>query len=269
VRGREFGEGLRAAVKRSTLSGREIAGMLGWDQGKLSDLLGGKGGSTELEIVSLLGVCRTPAPERDHLLKLFREARGKGWWQQHGSKLPINQRTLVEHERIATVLIVWQMNLIPGLLQTPDYMRALMRASANFPKTEVEARVAARLARQEVFYRRIPCTFYLHEQALRLPVGGTPVLVDQLHHLLRMSVRPYIDVRIVRTTDGAHAGLAGSFTWFDFHKIEPVVFLESENSSLFMEDQPSIKGYKKVIESLDRSALDAEQSRRLITELAT
>jgi uncharacterized protein DUF5753/helix-turn-helix protein len=269
VRGRELGEGLRKAVGAANLNGRELAGMLGWDPAKLSDLLNGKGGVTELEVAHLLGVCRTPVAERDHLLTLYREASTTGWWQQHGSTLPIKVRTLIEHENIATSLINWQMNLIPGLLQTADYMRAVILACATAPTTEVEQRVSARLARHSIFDRRLPCTFYLHEQVLHLPVGGVEVLSAQLHHLLRMSVRPYLSLRVLPTARGAHAGLAGTFTWLGFPKINPMVFLESENASLFVEDEASIKGYRKVLGALDRSSLDEEESRRLISTLAT
>ena len=269
MRGRELGEGLRKAVGAAKLNGRELAGMLGWDPAKLSDLLNGKGGVTELEVAHLLGVCRTPVAERDHLLGLYREANAKGWWQQHGSRLPIQLRTLIDHENAATDITGWYMNLPPGLLQTSDYMRAIIQSWPTIPTTEVEGRIKARLARHEVFDGRREFTFLVHEQALRLPVGGPAVMSEQLHHMLRMSVRPYISLRVVPTAVGAHAGLAGSFTRLRFAGIPPVVFVETENSSLFIEDKAPIEGYTKVLESLGGVALDEEQSRQLITSMAT
>ncbi len=268
MRGRELGEGLRKAVGTANLNGRELAGMLGWDPAKLSDLLNGKGGVTELEVAHLLGVCRTPVAERDHLLALYREANARGWWQQHGSRLPIQLRTLIDHENAATEIIGWHMNLLPGLLQTSDYMRAVILSWPTIPAAEVEGRIKARLARHEVFNGRRQFTFLIHEQALRLPVGGPAVMSEQLHHLLRMSVRPYISLRVVPTSIGAHAGLAGSFTLMRFTGIQPVVFVETENSSLFVEDKAPVTGYQTVLGSLDRSALDEEQSRRLIASMS-
>lgn len=271
MRGRELGEGLRKAVGAAKLNGRELAGMLGWDPAKLSDLLNGKGGVTELEVAHLLGVCRTPVAERDHLLGLYREANAKGWWQQHGSRLPIQLRTLIDHENAATEIISWQLNLIPGLLQTADYMKPIIQMGATTPETEVSERVAARLARQQVFtkHNHPQGVFLIHEQALRLPIGGADTLSDQLHHLLRLSVRPYLSVRVVPTSIGAHAGLAGSFTLMKFAGIPPVVYLETENASLFIEDKDPIEGYTKVLASLGRAALDEEQSRELIASIAT
>ena len=266
-RGRELGEGLRKAVGAANLNGRELAGMLGWDPAKLSDLL--NGGVTELEVAHLLGVCRTPARERDHLLALYREANATGWWQQHGSRLPIQLRTLIDHENAATEIISWHMNLPPGLLQTSEYMQAVILSWPTIPAAEVEGRIKARLARHEVFDGRRRFTFFVHEQALRLPVGGPMVMSEQLHHLLRMSVRPYISLRVVPTAVGAHAGLAGSFTLMKFTGIQPVVFVETENSSLFVEDKAPVTGYRTVLESLASVALDEEQSRGLISTIAT
>lgn len=113
VRGREFGAGLREAIRKAGLSGRAAAELAGWDHAKLSDLLNGKGGATEIELARLLGVCRTPAKEHDHLLALFTEATKSGWLQLHGDKPPVQLRTLIEHETAAIEIISWSMNLVP------------------------------------------------------------------------------------------------------------------------------------------------------------
>ncbi|GLZ34597.1 hypothetical protein Lesp02_67840 [Lentzea sp. NBRC 105346] len=246
-----------------------LADMLGWDYAKMSDLMNGKGGTSEIELAQLLGVCRIKPDECAHLLELFRVSREKGWWQLHDGVMPVNVRTLVEHEDAAIELIFWSLNMIPGLLQTPGYMRAVMRVWPSIPQGEIELRVDARLARQEILERGRVCTFYVHEQVLRAEVGGREVMSDQLHHLLRMLVRPHITLRVVPVSIGAHAGMAGSFHLMKFARIQPVVHVEGENSSQFLEDTASIKVYTNILESLDRTALDAEQSRRLITHLAT
>lgn len=88
VRGREFGAGIRAALSKAGLTGRGAAELAGWDPAKLSDLLNGKGGVNEHDIVRLLGVCRTPIEEAEHLLEVFREADRSGWLQVHGERAP-------------------------------------------------------------------------------------------------------------------------------------------------------------------------------------
>jgi hypothetical protein len=159
ARGREFGDGLRVAIGATGLSSRAIAEIVGWHESKLSDLVRGKGGASELEVGILLGACRTELPERQHLLGLYREADIRGWWQQHGVRSPARLRTVVEHLTVASSLVSWQTHVVPCFLQTDRYAREVMRASANVPAEEVEERAAAQVEMQELL-RCIPsCTF--------------------------------------------------------------------------------------------------------------
>jgi hypothetical protein len=269
ARGREFGDGLRAAIAGTGMTSRAVAELVGWQEAKLSDLVNGKGGATELEVAILLGACRTPPGEREHLLALFRETHLKGWWQQYGLCTPIRLRTFVEHLNIANKLISWQTHMVPGMLQIPGYARAVLLASATAPRDEIEERVAAKAKLGEAFRRGLKCTFFVHELALSVRVGGAEVWAEQLEHLLKMSQRSYLDLRVVPSAIGAHAGMGGPFIRLEFPKIEPVVVLESENSSLFVEDKAGLAGYQKVVESLETVALDAEQSRKVIKQLLT
>jgi hypothetical protein len=269
VRGREFGDGLRAAIAATGMTARAVAELLGWQEAKLSDLINGKGGSTELELALLLGVCRTPQEERDHLLSLFPDSNAKGWWQEHGSCAPIHPRTLIEHERTAKKLVSWQTSLVHGLMQIQEYAQAVIEACANVPADEVAERVAARSARQAVLRPALQCHFYVHESVLMSPVGGQEVMDAQLRHLAKLAARSYVEIRVVPLSAGAHAGLSGSFDLLTFHKYEPVVFLESENSSLIVEAPNSVKAYQRVVDALGQTALDAEQSKELIKRLLT
>ncbi len=269
ARGREFGDAVRAALTWTGLTSREICEKIDWDPSKLSDLLNGKGGSSEVDLAILLGFCRTPPEERDHLLDIYRTTDMKDWWQQHGDNQPILPRTWFEHLKKAKEFISWCPLIFPGLLQVQDYTRAVILASANVPSGEVEQRVAARQAMQEIFKQRLKSTFFIHEQVLMLPVGGPEVLREQLHHVLRMLVRPYIDVRIVPTQAGAHAGFGGAFDLMKFDRYEPAIFLDTESSTLIVEGVAAVKAHSEVLTSLDGVALDAEQSRERITKLAT
>lgn len=268
ARGREFGDAVRAALAATGMTAREISEKIDWDPGKLSDLSNGKGGCSEVDLAILLGFCRTPPEERDHLLKIYRETDMKDWWQQHGDHQPILPRTWFEHLKKAKEFTSWNPLLIHGLLQLPDYARAVINAGANAPTDEIEQRVSARMAMQDVFRQRLNCTFYIHEQVLLLPVGGPEVLKDQLHHLLRMWVRPYITIRIVPSSLGAHPGFGGAFDLMTFDRYEPMVFWDTENSTLIVEAPNSVKAHTQVLTSLNRIALDAEESRRRLEELA-
>jgi predicted XRE-type DNA-binding protein len=267
VVGREFGNGVRDAIKQTQMTHRKIAEMLDWDESKLSDLIRGKGGVTEAEVLQLLAFCRVPPAEVRHLLALFRETRETGYLKIPEDGVPDLVRSLVEQERLANVITVWSMNLVPGRLQTVDYMRAVVAGSARAESVDYEEVIAAKMKRRELFHWSREFVFYIHEQALRLPVGSPDVMKDQLIHLLAMAQRSYVAVRVVPIAVGAHAGLGGSFMHLSYEKFEPVVYLEGENSSLFLEDKGSLATYTKVLKLLDRQALDGEESKGLINSI--
>lgn len=237
VRSRELGEGLRRAMQEAGLSGQDAARLLGCSQSWISRLLSGKRGASEQSVAALLGLCRVQAAERDRLLALCREQYTPGWLQQHGSRLPKQLVTLINHENRAVTIESFQAMVVPGLLQTGDYARAVISRWADVPVDEVEERVAARLARRSLFSREYPprFTYYVHEFVLRTPVGGPAVMREQLDHLLQMSRRPYLTLRVIPASLGAHAAMAGSFTFLEFAEFSPVTYLESATSSLFLE----------------------------------
>lgn len=271
IRSRELGEGLRQAMERAGLNGKDAATLLDWSPSWVSRLLTGKRGCTEVEVAQFLGLCRVRGKERARLMALVHDQDTPGWLQQHGSTMPKQLATLIDHENKAIKISGFESMIVPGLLQTGEYARAVISRIANVPAHEVEDRVAARLARQSLFSRERPArfTFFLHESALHTPVGGPGVMSEQLHQLLRMSVRPYLTVRVVPVALGAHAGMAGSFRVMEFAEFKPVAYVESETSSLFLEKPVEISAYRKILAALAESALSEGQSRELIGSIAT
>jgi Domain of unknown function (DUF5753)/Helix-turn-helix domain len=271
IRSRELGEGLRKAMEKANLNGKQAGDLLGWSATKVCRLLAGKRGGNEVDVSAFLAVCRTRGKERERLLNLCREQNTPGWLQQHGSRLPKQIRTLIDHENRAVEFADFQSTLVHGLLQTGDYAHAVISSNVELPAIEVEDRVAARLARQSLLSRSQPAkfTFYVHEFVLRLPVGGPTVMSDQLHHLLRMSVRSYLSLRVIPAAVGAHAALSGPFTLMEFTEFKPVIYLDSETSCLFLEEPQEIAAYQRILSGLADTALDEGQSRELIATLAT
>ncbi|MGW4214299.1 Scr1 family TA system antitoxin-like transcriptional regulator [Lentzea sp. NPDC004789] len=267
ARGREFGAGIRAAIANAGLTSRAVADILGWDEAKLSDVVNGKGGASKIEIATLLGACRVKAAEVCHLLSLYPETHIKGWWQQHGTCAPVRLRTVVEHLTVAETLTSWHTHMVPVFLQTADYLREVLLASSTAPVAELRDRVEALLACQESLRHDVKCTYFIHELALQLKVGGAEVHAGQLLHLLHMANRPNVTIRIVPATLGAHAGLAGPFTHLSFPKYEPLVWVETENSSLLVEEKDAIEGYDNVVHALDENSLDEADSKDLIIRL--
>jgi hypothetical protein len=217
--------------------------------------------------VALLSYCRVQHTEMRRLLALYRESRETGWLLFPEDGVPDQVHSLINQERQANKITVWAMNLVPGHLQIAGYIRAAAEKSAGVNPADIDALIRAKLERQTIFHHSRQFVFYVHEQALRLPVGGPDVMRAQLNHIMTMLVRRYITFRIVPIAIGAHAGMAGSFLQFNYEKYEPVVFIESQNSGLFLEDKGSLDTYTDVLKRLDQEALDEEQSRRLITTM--
>ncbi|MGH3718074.1 MAG: helix-turn-helix domain-containing protein [Pseudonocardiaceae bacterium] len=271
IRSRELGDGLRQAMKKAGLTGNQAARRLDVSPSMVSMLLSGKRGAKEVDIAAFLGACQVTGAERERLLALCREQDTPGWFQQHGSRLPQQLMTLIDHENKAVAISDFQPIMVPGLLQTSDYAYALIRETGNAPAGEVDGRVAARLGRQSLFGRERPArfSFYLHEFALRLPVGGRTVMAEQLEHLLRMSRRSYLTLRVVPAARGGHAGVAGPFMLMEFAGFKPVAYLESETACLFLERPEEIAAYQRILGTLAQTALGERQSLQLIAALAT
>jgi transcriptional regulator with XRE-family HTH domain len=270
IRGRELGEGLRRAMESAGFNASEMARQLEWSPSRVSRILSGKRGGSAPDVAAFLAICGVRGAERERLMAITAEQHRRSWFQQHGGSLSKQLHTLVNHEDKAVAINQFTCILVPGLLQTGEYTRALLTEAGRVPTEEIDDRIAARLGRQNLFGRRKSpaCTFYIHEFALRLPVGGRPVMSAQLHQLLRISVRPRVSVRVVPAAIGAHAGTAGSFTLMEFDTIKPVVYVESETSALFLELPIEVEAYRSILTALDETALPQGQSRDFIAELA-
>jgi transcriptional regulator with XRE-family HTH domain len=271
IRSRELGEGLRRAMEHAGLNGRQAARLLGMSQSWVSRLLSGKRNASAVQVSAFLAACRVTGAERDRLLELCEDQHTPGWLQQHGSRLPQQLVALIDHESKATAISSFEQVIVPGLLQTGDYTRALIREAGTVPAEEIDDRVAARLARHSLFTRERPArfSFYLHEFVLRLPVGGPTVMLEQLEQLHRMSLRPYLTLRVVPAALGGHAAISGSFTLMEFAEFKPVAYLESETSSLFLEKPVETTAYRDTLAALAKTALDEGESRKLIATMAT
>lgn len=114
VRGRALGDGLRQAMEDAGFTGSQAAHLIGLSQSWVSRLLSGKRGGNALDVAAFLGACRVRHPERERLLALCQDQHIPGWLQQHGSRLPKQLRTLIDHENKAVAISVFQATLVPG-----------------------------------------------------------------------------------------------------------------------------------------------------------
>lgn len=247
-------------------TGNKIAKQLGWSPSRVSRLLSGKRGGSEADVAAFVSVCGVKSPERDRLVNLSTDQHRTGLIEPH---LPTQLRTLINHEKKAVAISNFEFNLIPGLLQTDAYIRSILNENGRVPAEEIDDRVCAKLGRKTVLgHSNRRFRFYLHEFALRLPVGGKGVMSEQLHALLGMSVRPNIKILVVPTSMGAHAATAGSFILMEFNDIRPIVYLDSETSGIFLELPIEIRAYRSVLAAIAAKALPEGQSREFISQTA-
>lgn len=269
VRSRELGDALRLAMERADVSGKHAARALAWSETKVSRLLTGRRMVKETEIASLLTLCGVNGTEHERLLALARECQQQGWLQ-HSSDLPDQLRTLINHENRAIGITEFQPSFVPGLLQTSDYAGALLSRSVLIPRDRLPEAVAARGRRQHILNGNNPpqFTFYMHEVVFQVPVGGPAVMSAQMHHLLRMSVRSYIAIRVIPAAYGGHAGVTGACRLMEFDDFEPVAYVEAAAAGLFLETPVEVQTYQRIFGALADCALDVRESQDRISELA-
>lgn len=203
----------------------------------------------------------------------WRDADDGYWLRPHGARLPDELRSLVVQENLATSTSISSFELarVPGLMQTEDYARALLQAVIPESPYGIEARVQARLSRQSLLRKHRPprFVFLIHEQALRLPVGGARIMHEQLLQLVLAGSLPQVTVRVVPSSSGAHAGLGGPFHFMCYVQHPPVVYVENETASLFLEEPGDVRTYREILAKLSAIALDEGQSREWLAKLAS
>ncbi|MFF8384918.1 DUF5753 domain-containing protein, partial [Streptomyces kanasensis] len=166
----------------------------------------------------------------------------------------------------------YENHLIPGLLQTPDYVQAVLRCAVpSLEEDEIEAAVTARLARQQVFHRRPRphVTFVLERVLLARPLGGRTVLKTNLEHLLMVGQLPNVEIQVMLEDRETHAGVDGPFVLLETAKRErQLVYVEGQGGRYFLSEQPEVGEVFARYGTLRAQALSPEDSARLIEQVA-
>ncbi|EWC58625.1 putative DNA-binding protein [Actinokineospora spheciospongiae] len=272
IRSRQVAGELRRLRKQAGMTTGEVGARLGLSQAKVSRVETGSSGLRLPDVEAMLGLYRVPAPRRVEILDLVRQAAEPGWVQVHGRGLPEQWQTLVDWESKASRLRNHQPLIIPGLLQTPDFARAVVRGTAPAPLSaaELDGKVAARLARQAILSRESPPVLHvvLGEWALRVPVGGPHVHHGQLRHLLEMSRRPRVVLQVVPSDTEAHPGLEGSFVLMDFPADPAMAYTEHRARSVFLDEPEDVEVFRLAWQRILAHAWSPERSTAFLAELA-
>lgn len=269
VRSQELGDELRTLRVGANCSLREAGRHIDASASKLSRIETGNSGADSEDIAALLVVYGVTGPKRRELLDLAREVERRGWWQRDRPDFPARQRTLVTLESRADRIVNFETVVVPGLLQTAEYTRAIMTGTGTISSSEAESRVELRARRRSLLRKRNPpeLVSIIDEPVLHRAVGGDDVLGQQLWHLLHTAAIPQVSLRIVPRSAPTHAGLDGSFSLI-YQGDSSVVFLENLTSSLFLEERAEIDAYEDAVKHLSNIALSEQQSLELIANLA-
>lgn len=280
VRAQWLGNSLRKIRDDLGLTLADVSERSGWDEGKVSRVENGVG-RTDWSVVDALltvyGVSHDD-PRRAALVALARALKEKSWWKAYAGKLAHPFADFLDLEGVATGMLSYEPLVIPGLLQTPEYALAVVKASRTWEHTdEVERFVDLRIQRKAILTREQPhpVEFWaiLSEAALRPHIGGTDVMRAQLQHLLDITTKqPNITLQVLPFSNGAATGMAAPFVLLSFPSeltgaVPEAVVIENLMGGLYLEDPDEVGRYNVAYEHLRASALPSDQSINLIRKI--
>ncbi len=271
MRRRMLGAELRKMRERQGLTAEGAAELMKWHPSKVSRLESGRSGLRAHEVGALLDLYEVNDQEtRKGLETLAREGKRRVWWQPYNDVLTPRYLDYISFEAEASAARSFETTLVPGLLQTPDYARAIIRAlKPDRPPDDVHALVEVRLARQNAALNReepLKLWAVLDESILHRTVGGSVGMTKQLKHLLDMADQPNITVQILPFGAGAHAGMLGPFVILEFpvQADLDVVYSEGLASSVYLERDADRTTYGRTFDLLRAAALGVDPSRDMI-----
>jgi transcriptional regulator with XRE-family HTH domain len=273
VRGRRLAAELRRLRERAGVTGEEAAERLGWSASKISRIETHRSGVKQADLRHLLDLYQVTGPHRDELLALARESTQKSRLEINTASFPAQHAEYLHAELEAQSVWDWEPQVVPGLLQTPEYARAVMHgweSMFSLPPGETERRVHARLDRQQLLIRDPPLqlSVVMDESVLHRKFGDASVMFEQLQQIIHRSELPNVEVRILALSD-FHPIWAGSFLYFKFAQVhevpmQDIVAIEHLAGNFFIEDEAETHQFRVAFEQLIAKSLGPARSRTLI-----
>jgi transcriptional regulator with XRE-family HTH domain len=276
VRRRKLGAELRALRTGAGLTSGEAARLVGWHQSKVSRIETGASGVKPADVRLLLDAYSVADSQLRELLLVLAgsgDGRRDNWWHAYRGVLPPAYRDFISLESQASAMRTLETSVVPGLLQTPEYARAVTRAVVDGPDDErLDALVEVRLARQDVLRSQPPLELraVLDEAVLRREVGGPGVMERQLMRLVEAARLPQVRLQVLPFAAGEHIGITGPFVIFSFSSTSDldVVVLDHLTSSLYLERKEDLQAYSEAFNALRIHALSPEDSLDFIAGIA-
>ncbi|MEV7983457.1 helix-turn-helix transcriptional regulator [Streptomyces sp. NPDC086519] len=277
VRRRKLGAELRTLRTGAGLTSGEAARLVGWHQSKVSRIETGASGVKPADVRLLLdayGVVEGQLRELLLVLAGSEDTAGRHhWWHAYRGVLPPAYRDFISLESQASAMRTLETLVVPGLLQTPEYARAVTRAAVDRRDDEaLDTLVEVRLARQDVLHSDPPLELnaVLDEAVLRREVGGPGVMARQLARLVEAARLPQVRLQVLPFAAGAHIGITGPFVIFSFPSTSDldVVVIDQLTSSLYLERKEDLQAYTEAFDTLRIHALSPEDSLDYIAAIA-
>jgi hypothetical protein len=267
-----LGSQLRRLREKANITRAEAGYAIRGSESKISRLELGRVGFKERDVKDLLTMYGVNDPaERDSILALVAQSNERGWWHGYNDLMPTWFHDYVGLEESASRLQTYELQFVPGLMQTEDYIRAV--ASHGRPAQagdEVERRIALRLQRQKILQRPGAPKLWavIDESVLHRPIGGRRVQRNQLEHLLEVTKQPHITLQVVPYPLSGYAA-EGAFTMLRFAEPElpDVVYIEHLAGALYLDRQDEIELYGRVFDRLTVDAETPDRTRQLVSKV--
>ncbi|MFF0577974.1 DUF5753 domain-containing protein [Streptosporangium saharense] len=265
VRHRRLGRELRRLREEAELSTAEAALRLGWSLSKVHRVEGGRIMVSETDLVHACDLFGADSYTKGGLIQLARDANRRGWWTAYSD---VFTGGYVALEDDATAIRTWETAVIPGLLQSEDYAREVIRARhPDIEEGELNRRVSARMVRKinVVGPKALALHALIDEAAIRRPVGSAQIMDRQLDQLLQNASQSHITVQILPLGAGAHPGMEGPFSVLSFDPQDPDVgYVESPAGEVYVEADHQVRDLILLFERLAGACLSPEESAALI-----
>jgi transcriptional regulator with XRE-family HTH domain len=277
IRHRRLGVELRRLRERAGLNGEDVADRLGWSPSKVSRIENARQSARLVDVRKLLDVYEVDTERRERLVQLTRDVAHRGWWADFSAGLDDDYAAYIDMEAEAEGLWSWETDVIPGLLQTDAYMRAVIEPWQDIIKIRssvIDDRIAARLQRQKKLAEQLEMSIVLDESVLLRRYGaGASVMAGQLDRLVELvDQRPNLTLRVL-PLNGPHPIGSGSFTvlWFPNVRgvrVPDVVYVEQLSGGSYIEEEADTYRYRLTFEQLTTIALSPDESLDLISRTA-
>src|SRR5580704_2074058 len=273
VRRRQLMTELKRLRESTGLTQEEVAGQLDWHPTKIMRIETGRTAPHPNDVRVMLGLYGVAdSGVLAGLLKLAKDARQRGWWYSYKDVLLSRFELFLGLESEADSIRDFELSMIPGLLQTRDYARELIRGLMTYDPAEVERRVQLRMHRQRIMERDESPQLWaiLDEAAVRRVVGGKAIMKAQLLHLANTAEHARITIQVLPYGAGPHPGQAGPFIILGFAEpTEPeVVYMETVGGNLYVDKPEEVRLFTTVFDQLRAVALSPAQTRDMLHSLA-